>query len=705
MPRMMPEPAPQNLELALAQAQASLAAGRFESARSIAAAALEAAPGHPQARLVLANTALASGDLDTAITFLQQLCQDLGGPPPLRRGLASALNARGCRHRKAGDETAALADFEAALAAFAEQPQAGFNRALALRALGRSGEAAEALDQHLGRFPQDLEAALQRALLRGPQGAPEIARLLEQADADQLPVDLRIEAAIASDRPLLGLDLLPACPAERRAHWAWELGERLRLDNLAEPARRAHAAALDLPRPPLRAALAAALSAPPIAASCAAEAEEHARIEAALAALGAEWPMLMRHAEPALRGLAYSPFFLGYQHDHAHRLHARIGDLVSTAARAQQPALADPLRCRHPRRVLLVGSVFRDCTAGAYFGGWIGWLRAAGFEVVVYQLGPGRDAESERLAALAHRFHFIEAETPLESLAQRLRDEGAALLLYPELGMDARLLPLAALRLAARQASAWGHPVSPGFDSLDAHFSCSEMEPPAASEHYREPLRLLPGLGVDYRRPALPAAASRRELGLPERGPLVLVPQSLFKLRADNDAVYADLLQRLPSARLLLFADRPGWQQALLRRFSAAGIDLSRLHWQPQCSRARYLQINVACDLMLDSLHFSGGNASLDALQVGLPVLGCPGAMMRGRQSAAMLARLGLSAELCVDTPQALAARAAELLQSGALPMLRQRIGEALPALFEADMARARFIEHIENLCAQGAAA
>jgi predicted O-linked N-acetylglucosamine transferase (SPINDLY family) len=45
---------------------------------------------------------------------------------------------------------------------------------------------------------------------------------------------------------------------------------------------------------------------------------------------------------------------------------------------------------------------------------------------------------------------------------------------------------------------------------------------------------------------------------------------------------------------------------------------------------------------MLDTLHWSGGNTSIDALACGLPIVTLPGAYMRGRQSAGMLGLLGV---------------------------------------------------------------
>ena len=53
---------------------------------------------------------------------------------------------------------------------------------------------------------------------------------------------------------------------------------------------------------------------------------------------------------------------------------------------------------------------------------------------------------------------------------------------------------------------------------------------------------------------------------------------------------------------------------------------------------------------MLDTLHWSGGNTSLDALACGLPIVTLPGAFMRGRQSAAMLRLAGVETLIARDT-------------------------------------------------------
>lgn len=687
----------------LARAQAAFAERRDAEALAAAGEALALRPGWPPALLLQANAALRADDLDSAIDALQKLCQQAPPAPPLLNALATALNNRGSRARRRGDEAAALLDFEAALARVPQHPLAGFNRALCLLALERRSEAESALRAHLTPHPQDLEAALELQLLQPDsiQHRQAVHALLAAPGADALPDELRLRAELIGPKPARALPLLQTLPEPAQRRWAWTVGEALRMDNYAEAARAAYACGANTSDAPLRNRLAAALSAPMVAGSAQAVVETRRAQHRALAALNAELQQTPATAQ-TLDRLAWSHFALAYMGEDDTALMRELGALMQGAAQAVLPQFADPPPCAHPMRVVLVGSVFRDCTAGAYFGGWIGWLRDAGFEVVVYQLGPRRDAETARMAAAASRFHYIDEATPLGSVAEQLRAESAGLVLYPELGMDSRLYPLAALRLARRQAMAWGHPVTSGLRSLDACFSCAEMEPADAAQHYIEPLRLLPGLGVDYRRPPLPPPASRAELGLPERGPLLLAPQSLFKLHPDNDPLYAELLQRLPQASLLLFDDRPAWREALTQRLQRAGIDTARLHWLTTGSRARYLQINAACDLMLDSRHFSGGNASLDALQAGLPVLTTPGRFMRGRQTAAMLGRIGLRERLCVDDPAQLADRAVELIESGEAQALRSALPQRLPDLFEAEAARRAFVEHIQQLTSDG---
>ena len=64
-----------------------------------------------------------------------------------------------------------------------------------------------------------------------------------------------------------------------------------------------------------------------------------------------------------------------------------------------------------------------------------------------------------------------------------------------------------------------------------------------------------------------------------------------------------------------------------------------------------FQQLNLLADVFLDSFVWSGGMTTLDAINCLLPIVTCPGEIMRGRQSAGFLQRIGIK-ETIAANPQ-----------------------------------------------------
>lgn len=679
-------------------------------------ALLQALPDEPDERLqalvIVVNAGIRFDRINEAIAGLQHLTRLQPVEARWQRMLADALNRRGAQRREAGDASAALEDFDAALHNALMHPLANFNAALALRDLGDLRSALRHIGEHLHGSPQDAEAALMRAELLAETGQIEQADLaLEQVLADPTcPQGLRLAMGLARIGKLqAAADVLELLGSDAAGERGMEVAERIRQQGDSDATRRAFAAVIGACRgrdqaAPLRAALAQALHIDPLPADSGLSDSEREAFAAGLQQLEIDWPdEALGRLAPELEQASWSNFYLAYQGRDDCALQSSYGDFLARVTRSLSPALDRPIEGRRAGapRVGFLSSSFRECTVGNYFGRWPKWLQDAGFEVHLFQLGPQRDATTARIAAGLQCFAFHDG--PLNALAEQVRSSDLDLLIYPEIGMDMRLLPLAATRLARCQAAAWGHPTTTGLPSIDVFLSCAEMEPDGAAAHYRERLHLLPGLGVDYPVPTSASVPDDIELPL---GVRVLVPQSGFKLHPDNDTLMAELAADVPEAVFLLFTpQRPRWRERLMTRlqraFKRCGADPdNQLHWLPQVSRHQYLSINRNCDLMLDSLHWSGGNTSLDALAAGLPLATCQGRLMRGRQSAAMLSQLGLAEHLVAPDRDALMQRAGDLLRDPDLRRsLSTRITSALPSLFESDRARQQFVALAEELC------
>jgi protein O-GlcNAc transferase len=188
------------------------------------------------------------------------------------------------------------------------------------------------------------------------------------------------------------------------------------------------------------------------------------------------------------------------------------------------------------------------------------------------------------------------------------------------------------------------------------------MEPEDADAHYVETLVRLPGIGTSYPRPEMPVqpeetarARLHERLGLPAATPLFLCPQALFKILPDDDALFARVLEAVPGSVLVVFEGRHrAITGQFLRRLGLAlavrGLNArERVRILARMPRQDFLQVNAACDAMLDTQHWSGGNTSLDAIAAGLPIVALPGRFMRGRQSAAMLRMMGIEELVASD--------------------------------------------------------
>jgi len=402
-----------------------------------------------------------------------------------------------------------------------------------------------------------------------------------------------------------------------------------------------------------------------------------------------------------LDGMRWTNFFLAYQGGDDRALQAGYAALVARAVGTIAPQWLAPI-ARRPLagrriRVGFASAFFHVGTCGRYFKSWISDLDRDRFEVVVYHLFPGMDDVASEIARGADRFREFSGSRARPSIvAPAIRADELDVLVYPELGMDVTSFALAALRLAPRQYAGWGHPVTTGHATIDAFFSCEAMEPDGAEAHYVEPLIRLPGIGTRYERPDVPADASRQRFGLPDGPVLLLCPQSLFKIHPENNALFADILAQNPAAMLVLFAGRhPAITDQFMRRFARTldrhGIAIrERTRVLPPVGHDDYLRINLVCDAMVDTLHWSGGNTSLDALACGLPVVTLPGPFMRGRQSAGMLSLLGVPELIASDRADYVALASRLIAEPAWRRSLADRIDAAQGRLFNVGDATAR---------------
>lgn len=352
------------------------------------------------------------------------------------------------------------------------------------------------------------------------------------------------------------------------------------------------------------------------------------------------------------------PFYLAYQGEDDRPLQERFGGLFARVMAAGYPdhASRPPMPpVDGPIRIGMVSGFFRSHSVWKLFGGWVREMDRRRFKLHGYSTALRHDAETPRAKAAFDV--FVETSNSFEALAGTIRAHNLHVLLFPEIGMDQASARLAALRLAPIQAASWGHPETSGLPTIDYFLSSELMEPPAAEGFYRETLVRLPNLSIHYAPlDVIPAAPDLGSLGVRPTAVKYLCCQSLYKYLPRNDDVYPRIATAVPDAQFLFIQHHAApevtalTQRRLQAAFAARGLDAARhVVFVPSLDAAHYAGLNTASDIYLDSLEWSGGNTTLEAAAAGLPIVTLPGRLMRGRHSAAILARMGISETVARD--------------------------------------------------------
>lgn len=232
-----------------------------------------------------------------------------------------------------------------------------------------------------------------------------------------------------------------------------------------------------------------------------------------------------------------------------------------------------------------------------------------------------------------------------------------------------------------------------GVDAIDYRLTDRFLDPPGEESHYTETSLYLPECYWCYSAPPLTGP----ELPPVERAPGPPTFGCLNNFAKVTDltlALWARLLERVPEARLLLYARAEPHRERVRRALRAAGVDESRASFVGRQPLAAYLETYRQIDVALDPFPYGGGTTSCDALWMGVPVVTLAGRTAVSRAGTTLLENLGLG-RLVARDEEAYIDLAARLLRdtAGLTALKRELRGriEASPL-----MAAPRFARGVE---------
>jgi protein O-GlcNAc transferase len=345
-------------------------------------------------------------------------------------------------------------------------------------------------------------------------------------------------------------------------------------------------------------------------------------------------------------------FYLGYQGCDDRELQRQYGEFIHRIVAANYPQWTAPRVMPDVERgvkirVGYISAHFREHSVSKLFLGWLTEHNRDDFEVFAYHNGSTTDWVTDRVRETSDHFRHIPGK--FEEICETVVSDNLHIAVFLDV-RHRRMAMMAALRLAPIQCLAWAHPITSGLPTVDYYLSGDLMEPENGEEHYCESLVRLPGIGVCYPKPVIPRSLlteTRGDFGIGENRTVFLCSQSSFKYLPQHDDLFPRIAKQVPSCQFVFLAlnDMVGGdlQARLERVFAMEGLDASQFCVMlPQLRTLKYWNLNLVSDVFLDSLEWSGGVTTLEAIACGLPIVTLPGTFMRGRHSYGILRQLGV---------------------------------------------------------------
>ncbi|MEO6421645.1 MAG: tetratricopeptide repeat protein, partial [Candidatus Nitrotoga sp.] len=266
------------------------------------------------------------------------------------------------------------------------------------------------------------------------------------------------------------------------------------------------------------------------------------------------------------------------------------------------------------------------------------------FELYLYSLASQKDTLTTQFVTISDKFvdlHTLSAQQAAKMIAEDDLDILIDLCNHTSYS-NALILAYKPARVLITHLGAHG---GIGLDTVDYKLTDQYADVPENAEYLIEKMLPMEGCLFPFRHvePASENHISRAELGIAENAVVLGVFANLMKFSPRSLQTWAAIMSRVEHAVLAFSPLKENEKASYLRQIAAAGIDPERVKFIPaakeeQFNRARYALLDMA----LDTFPYSGGDTTLVALDMGVPVVTLCGQRHSERTSYSILMNLGV---------------------------------------------------------------
>lgn len=300
-------------------------------------------------------------------------------------------------------------------------------------------------------------------------------------------------------------------------------------------------------------------------------------------------------------------------------------------------------------RIGFVSGDFRNHPVGYFIEGLLKEIDRQAFELIAYPTTPKTDANTQNLRPLFDEWHPIYGMSDFDA-AKRIHSQALHVLIDLAGHSEHNRLPVFSYKPAPVQASWLGYFATTGLPEMDYFVGDPIMCPDSEQAHFIEKILPLPEIWLSCAQPqgAKPASLPALRNGYITFGAM----GNLAKMNADVLNVWANILLRVPGAKLLLKSSQLADLQVIKSvkdTFQKYGVTDGQLVFEGPSPREDYLLAYNKIDFVLDTFPYPGGTTSVDAAAMGVPVLTLRGSRFLSRLGESIAHNLGSEAWIAND--------------------------------------------------------
>ncbi len=337
-------------------------------------------------------------------------------------------------------------------------------------------------------------------------------------------------------------------------------------------------------------------------------------------------------------------FNLAYQQKNDIELNKKYFNLLNNIFKKKE---IPKLKYNRDKILFVSGFFFKHTVSKLFFNFIKEFSKVKKLKVSLLHISDKEDDWTYMYRDLDVKFYKI---TNIQKVFKFLDEENFGSVLFLDHSMNNISQALINNKFAKNYFVFFGHPITTGSKNMD-YFISSNLMDKGNQNHYSEKLILLDGIGFNYKIDNKLKDINMSATTVKENS--FYIPQGIFKFLPKYDYLLGEILDNDKQATISFIKDKdPYFNDKFinrLKRVKKINKNFDRLIFIEGMSQVSFYKKLASHKIILDTVGWSGGNTSMEALYLNKPIVTLQGKTLRANTTAAMLKQINLDILIAKD--------------------------------------------------------